>query len=274
MFWNDELLFKQQNYRNLVVREHDRVIKNCDKTECNIQVICKDGVIHYTKLLFFFMQPDLRSVLKDYENEPLVIFYPSLCIQDIIKFYNVDISNGPPLCIEDHPPTTQDQNTDFSYLPPPTSNLPCESIIETTGSESESMCCEECGIAYKTIKQLKKHQYDKHKPGTHKCTQCEREFTHKFELTKHMIKHMPKTFFCNSCDKAFKRKQELVVHYNTFHESSTSIFKCPECPSTFRNESNLRRHRSTHTGLQFKCTLCDLSFNRKDSYKRHQKLHF
>ena len=278
MSWNDRLLFRQQNYQDLVVKEHHRVINNCDKTECNIRVICEDGVIHYTKLLFFFMQPDLRSVLNDYKNEPLVIFYPSLCIQDIIQFYELDISDDPPSVMEE-PSTNEDRDTNFSYLPPlrETSNPSCESIPEpeTIGSDSESWFCEKCGVAYKTLKQLKKHQYNQHKQGIHKCTQCLRQFTHKFELTQHMFKHMPPTFICNSCGKAFKRKHELLVHYKMFHDSTITIFKCPECPLTFRTESNMRRHKAIHSGQKqkFKCSYCDSSFSRKDNYNRHQKLH-
>ena len=274
MSWNDR--YKQQNYQDLVVKEHHRVINNHDKTECNIRVICEDGIIHYTKLLFFFMQPDLRSLLKDHENEPLVIFYPSLCIQDIIKFYEVDISDVPPSVIEE-PSTNEDRDTNFSYLPPPreTSNPSCESISEPElpGSDSESLFCDKCGVEYKTFQQLKKHQWHKHKQSIHNCTQCPRQFSHKSELTRHMFKHMPPTFICNSCGKGFKRRQQLVVHYKMFHDSTINIYKCPECPLTFRKESNMRRHKSIHTGLKYKCSHCDSSFSRKDSYNRHQKLH-
>ena len=264
------------------------MINNRDKTDCDIKVICKDGDIHYSKLLFYFMQPDLRSVLRDCdcENDILVIFYPSLSVQDITKFYEVGVTYSPSRVMESAS-TLEDQDADSSFLSPlviqesikiksqntEESFNQCESNMETNRSNSDCFCCEKCGKAYLTLKQLKKHQWDKHNQSIHKCTQCSRQFPYKSELTKHMLKHMQPTFFCDSCGKAFKRKNELVVHHNMFHDLSLSIYKCPECPLTFRTESNQRRHMSVHTGIKFKCTHCDASFSRKDSYKRHQKLH-
>ena len=287
MSWNDGRRYRRPDYQDLLLREHHRVLDNRDKSDCDIKVICQDGDIYYTRLLFFFMQPDLRYILKDCEDDMLVIFYPSLSVHDIIKFYEVGTTNSPSHVIE-MPPTPEDQDTHFSFLLPPiiqdsinikdqniepAFNHQCESIKETNKSNGDGLCCEKCGMAFKTLKQLKKHQWDKHTPSIHKCTQCSKEFRHKSELTKHMFKHMEATFVCNTCNKAFKRRNELVVHHKMFHDSSMNLYKCPQCPLTFRTESNQRRHMSVHTGNKFKCTHCDASFSRKDSYKRHLKLH-
>ena len=65
------------------------MIENQDKKACDIQIICKDGDIFYTRLLLYFMQPALKCALtdRDEEDQSLVIIFPSCCVKDIINFY-------------------------------------------------------------------------------------------------------------------------------------------------------------------------------------------
>ena len=253
---------------DLIIKEHKRVTTNQDPSECDVQVICQDGVIFYTKLLLYLMQPSLKCALESQygDNEPIVIIHPSVLVEDFITFYEEGgiIQSTPPATDEDLTQDVIDLNNTPSQLPAQPSE--------------EALFCEKCGIGYKSLKQLQAHQWRVHPCKSplknYKCSECATEFAHKFELTKHMFKHMPPTFVCNTCGKAFKRRKGLVAHHNTFHGASVTLLKCPSCPETFKVKSNLTRHLAKlHQGKKFTCGQCNASFSRQDSYKRHLILH-
>ena len=269
---------------DLIMKEHQRVIQNQNKLECDIKIICKDGDILYTKLLLYLMEPTLKCALIDRDDpdikSPRVIIFPSQCINDIVNFYTdkVRIQHQPSLVEEassGHELILQEQHDAVS------NNFNDQHSQDKEGIQSsdvvETNICEKCGVGYKSLKQLKAHQWSKHKSShlkNFKCDQCEKEFVHKFELTKHMFIHMPPTFICNTCEKAFKRRSDLVAHYKKFHEKSESFYECRECHLTFKAKYNFTRHMATkHQDAKFKCDQCNASFSRKDSYIRHLKLH-
>ena len=259
----------QGHVLELIIEEHNRVINNPDKSACDVKVICKDGYIFYTKILLYFMQPSLKCILEDQsnDNELIVIIHPSVLVEDIKKFYEAKspIISTPPLTQED---LTQDA-TDSNIL---------KQLEVPVQLNEEIMFCEKCGIGYKSLKQLKAHQWRMHPSKSplknFKCDECDKEFIHKCELTKHMFIHMPPSFVCNTCDKVFKRRKGLVAHHNTVHGTSAIVLQCPECPETFKVKTNLSRHvANVHKGIKYTCVQCNASFNRQDNYKRHLKLH-
>lgn len=281
--------------RDLVVQEHLRLINDPDKSQCDLQVVCKDGDFFYTKLLFYFFQPSLKTLLEsDSELEGLydrrmVLIDHSLSVEDIRSLYedskiNNSLTEEAFLSVS----TFQLSEDKFSDLPAVSYGLPSKLINLGLSREEDnnyskkdtndcSFSCEYCGVTkYKSMKQLKAHIWSKHKSKPeikYKCPQCFKEFDHKYELNKHSISHIPRAFECSSCGKAFKRKNELFVHYKAFHEEETDMYKCSNCSMTFNKKSNLIRHMSKHERGKFKCNSCSATFNRLDNFKRHQKLH-
>ncbi|CAG7706988.1 unnamed protein product [Allacma fusca] len=103
--------------------------------------------------------------------------------------------------------------------------------------------CELCGLAFKSILNLRSHQ--KH--------------THSTE----------RLFLCNICGKAFKRNQHLLDHQIVTHSDSRE-FKCEECNKSFKSKRNLRQHLHLHEGIKFNCEKCGAAFTRKDNLKVHK----
>ena len=151
---------------DLIMKEHQRVIQNQNKLECDIKIICKDGDILYTKLLLYLMEPTLKCALIDRDDpdikSPRVIIFPSQCINDIVNFYTdkVRIQHQPSLVEEassGHELILQEQHDAVS------NNFNDQHSQDKEGIQSSDVVdtniCEKCGVGYKSLKQLKAHQW-------------------------------------------------------------------------------------------------------------------
>ena len=266
----------------LIVMEHKRIVSQVNKSECDLQIVCKDGDVFYSKLLFYFVQPQFKCIFESHKDvdrdERIILIHPDLSVTEILNLYDDD----------DTPTLNSNQDLacstveEVSLVLPFNNNISSESamsnasVIENAKESTTELFCEHCGMKFNSIKQLKAHKWTKHKTRpdvVFKCGECSSEFSHKYQLNKHLIMHSPPTFECHYCGKAFKRKNGLVEHFKRFHDDTISLFNCSECHMTFRTKSNLTRHMSTHKIIQFQCSECSAVFNRNDNYKRHLKTH-
>ena len=59
--------------------------------------------------------------------------------------------------------------------------------------------CEECGLKYKSARNLQRHQNAKHKMIRYNCDQCDAEYNRRKTLLMHVRdKHQGKTVKCQS----------------------------------------------------------------------------
>ena len=114
---------------------------------------------------------------------------------------------------------------------------------------------------------------------THICAYCEKYFTDKSNLSRHIRsihedkKPNPgedKLFKCEICDYSASRKSNLKLHVASVHEGKKH-FKCEMCDYCCFLKGDLIKHiESVHEGKKsFKCELCDYSCTRKDNMKTH-----
>ena len=112
-------------------------------------------------------------------------------------------------------------------------------------------------------------------PKIHKCPECNKAFSLRSTLSKHLQRHTNETK-CTQCSKMFFSPVKLATHIKTHHTPSEKVkdVLCPECGKGFYNHAKLRVHLRTHTGERpFPCAFCEKKFVCTSHRKRHERLH-
>lgn len=135
-----------------------------------------------------------------------------------------------------------------------------------------------CTLSFENIKDhythIEKHHIPRRKPNyTCQWTKCERKFTQRQKLLRHLTSHINyKQFHCRICDKSFKHIEQLKNH-NRLH-SGIIMNECQFCGKTFSSPSALQVHKRMHTGEKpHKCEICSKRFSDPSNYSKHLKIH-
>lgn len=118
------------------------------------------------------------------------------------------------------------------------------SSISSTSSRPKNYFCDYSGCtkAFTRPSLLSEHQLTFHqgiKPF--KCEQCDKQFSRKTHLERHLISHSDsKPFCCLHCGKGVTTRQQLKRHEVTH----TKSFKCPyeNCDEAYYKHPQLRSH--------------------------------
>lgn len=79
-----------------------------------------------------------------------------------------------------------------------------------------------------------------------------------------------KTFECSICERRYSLKASLTRHLK---QHSTETFDCDVCGKIYHIKAELKRHQKSHEGPQFQCTTCIKIFIKRLGCKRHEKKH-
>jgi KRAB domain-containing zinc finger protein len=86
------------------------------------------------------------------------------------------------------------------------------------------------------------------------------------------VKKLENEYKCLECGKIFSKYQNFNNHKKR-HKGI--IYRCAQCPSTYKFKNGLNIHSKTHHDLrQFECHHCQTTFQKKHSLKTHMFLHF
>ncbi|KAH7721043.1 zinc finger protein 84-like protein [Aphelenchoides avenae] len=104
------------------------------------------------------------------------------------------------------------------------------------------------------------------------CQHCEKAFTRKQNLDRHVRCHTSeKPFVCSVCEKAFRDKYSLVAHNRLHTGERPHACLADGCTKTFREKQHLQFHMRTHTGERpYNCSQCNKSFARKQKLGFHE----
>ena len=63
--------------------------------ESDVKLICSDGELCYSRILFFLMEPTYKSLLlEECMREDLVIIIPSTSVNEVVNFYDESLITG------------------------------------------------------------------------------------------------------------------------------------------------------------------------------------
>ncbi|XP_077420914.1 uncharacterized protein LOC144051037 isoform X1 [Vanacampus margaritifer] len=154
-----------------------------------------------------------------------------------------------------------------------TSNYPDTDEDHSKGNVNKPLKCSQCNKTFSHKKNLKRHMryHTGEKPFV--CSFCGQAFYEKAHLTTHTRTHTgEKPFSCSICDKIFCDRSAWVVHQRT--HTGEKPFACSTCGKSFPRRENLRTHTRTHTGEKpFTCAVCKTSFTVRSTLVQHMRTH-
>lgn len=118
------------------------------------------------------------------------------------------------------------------------------------------------------------HMVDKHNapPISLKCNACERTFTNRRSLARHVKKDhlMEREHVCTICDMQFFLKHYLEAHMRV--HTGVKNFRCHVCMKHYASKKSLRQHLRAHANdRKYACNFCELAFVQRSTLKNHIK---
>lgn len=137
--------------------------------------------------------------------------------------------------------------------------------------------CKLCDFKSISYNQYKTHNR-KHQTITDifTCDHCEKQFTNKKNILRHMETHSPIIPKCNYCQKAFvytgskKQHERLCSKRKVIRKIG---FECKFCHKTYGSRLAHKDHETTHTGERpFKCSICSKTYTKSAALYKHFKV--
>ncbi|XP_069509243.1 zinc finger protein 586-like isoform X2 [Ambystoma mexicanum] len=120
-----------------------------------------------------------------------------------------------------------------------------------------------------------KHTGIQPRVNPYQCTECEKSFGVKRNLSRHLKTHKEqreRPYECIECKKTFSEKCNLIIHKRT--HTGEKPYQCTECEKRFSIKANLVTHLRLHSRERpYHCTQCDKSFNQKSQFITHKSKH-
>ncbi|XP_055066000.2 zinc finger protein 574 [Misgurnus anguillicaudatus] len=151
--------------------------------------------------------------------------------------------------------------------------------------------CPHCGKGFTRRSLLREHVFQHTGKKLFSCKFCTKSFPSPSSLLRHNLTHgASRLHNCHVCDKRFFQatslKRHVLVHQFGAQDqrvrsrkkgrlslSGGLLHTCPECPASFKSESQLLSHRLLHTSHPFPCKACGEAFKRRKELDLHYLIH-
>jgi len=134
--------------------------------------------------------------------------------------------------------------------------------------------CSVCGGRYT---KLDAHMRSTHFPKDYKyvCSVCNRGFSVKFHLKRHMLTHSEeKPYACQDCGGQFRTFSNLKIHMATHTRGQEKNHVCVICEKKYSTPDYLNIHMRTHTGEKpHRCETCGRTFKAPSTLHVHRTTH-
>ncbi|XP_053688842.1 zinc finger protein 782-like [Sabethes cyaneus] len=134
-----------------------------------------------------------------------------------------------------------------------------------------------CTICHRLLKgKLRTHIEYIHSEGTARCNICNKEYSNKYKLMRHLKCHTdPRdpgaVVRCERCNETFESVSKLNYH-KTKHQ--TKIYQCDKCSKMFYRNGALVQHQKSHEGEQeLSCDRCNKCFTTSNGLRKHLTFH-
>ncbi|XP_055540268.1 zinc finger protein 345-like [Wyeomyia smithii] len=146
-------------------------------------------------------------------------------------------------------------------------------------SKSREMVCDQCG-KISDNRSIKEHIRQVHqKTSQPKCNICDKTFTAKPSLERHMLLHTnAKPYSCDQCGATFRRLLDYRHHKSIVHDG-VNPHVCSECNQEFKNYQQLYVHKqkihqkkipiSQYYQQYETCKLCRMRFAKGSELMEH-----
>ncbi|XP_058237024.1 zinc finger protein 397-like [Hemibagrus wyckioides] len=249
---------------------------------------------HHADLHTHTRLEDLHTLLKN-EPEPVEISHTphtththtgqhrphvrvKVCSVQLVDCRSSDISHTseePCLKKEEHEDDPDDDCSSYAPLDSRKTSKMAGARAEERAEEfsERPFCCSVCDksftIKFNLLKHMKLHAGEK----PYLCIHCGKTFTQLFNLTSHLRIHTgEKPFLCGQCGKSFSQASKLKTHLRI--HTGEKPYACGTCQKRFSDSSTLNKHQRTHTGEKpYRCSTCGKSFGQSAHLMKHQRSH-
>ncbi|KAH0548426.1 zinc finger protein 26-like isoform X2 [Cotesia glomerata] len=172
---------------------------------------------------------------------------------------------------------------DLKDLEPGSEDRKSEKIARKRRTDIVGLECTECNKQYTSRKGLLRH-IQVHEGKKYLCDICPKKFYRREHLKIHVAKHnMIKPHKCTRCSKRFMKEEQLNAHL-TKHErtfkknkepdSTSKRFLCEICSKSFTQSTTLVAHLRAHNGIKpYVCEVCARPFTTNAYLKMHMRTH-
>ncbi|CAC5405917.1 KRAB [Mytilus coruscus] len=143
--------------------------------------------------------------------------------------------------------------------------------------ETQIHICRYCGLRYRTIQGLRRHEITTHSEKSYKCKvkSCISVFKYKQQLEKHILNHRKRGLLkCKKCNKKFLIKSQLTHHEDKCIRNMTANkqTQCHLCGKQFGSKYGLVVHIRKHNDGLLDC-FCGKTFDSIKNLNQHEKCH-
>lgn len=137
--------------------------------------------------------------------------------------------------------------------------------------------CSQCDKFYSGKNSLQKHIIKNHGEKT-PCKVCGKLFAPGMFLNRHLKSHGPPEFICTfeNCKKEFHSRSALGYHIESNHKDPQEVLYCTTCQAPYNSIRNLNRHiQRQHNNVRVQCKVegCFHTSSRKDYLAAHYRSH-